>query len=211
MKQHLTLPQLPKQDQSGNINQQELIHFLSAIQRILSDKQREDYEAYSSISSISMEQIEQHIIEKLYPIGERYIQLPEPDGTFSSAKSPEVKFGGEWVCIFDDEGVFFKTEGYEPANFYKNNVLTSYRTNGLSEDKMQRLYGRISFKAQPQWGREGVFASSYTYAERHESGKSGGQMLIFNSTESQYARTTTDTAGRTEPTNRLMRIWERVA
>jgi hypothetical protein len=45
MKRDLTLPQLPKTDSSGNINQQELVQFLSAIQRILDEKQREDYQA----------------------------------------------------------------------------------------------------------------------------------------------------------------------
>jgi len=45
MKRDLTLPQLPKTDSSGNINQQELVQFLSAIQRILDEKQREDYGA----------------------------------------------------------------------------------------------------------------------------------------------------------------------
>jgi hypothetical protein len=45
MKRDLTLPQLPKTDSSGNINQLELVQFLSAIQRILDEKQREDYGA----------------------------------------------------------------------------------------------------------------------------------------------------------------------
>lgn len=45
MKRQIVLPQLPRLDSSGNINQQELTQFLSAIQRILDEKQREDYQA----------------------------------------------------------------------------------------------------------------------------------------------------------------------
>lgn len=107
MKQHLSLPQLPKQDQSGNINQQELIHFLSAIQRILSDKQREDFGEF--------EKIEKRVIDLLYPVGSRYIQFPEPDGTWNSAEAPGNKFGGLWVLKFATEGVFFRTEGGRSA------------------------------------------------------------------------------------------------
>jgi len=146
-----------------------------------------------------------------YPVGERYIQYPEPDGTFDSNKSPETKFGGEWVCIFADEGTFFKTEGHEPAQIYDNNVLVSYRVNGLSKDKSQRLYGHVSGNCNvwnPPHG--GVHLHSGSNGISGGSGGSPAATIHFMSERSPSARTTTDTAGRTEPQNRLMKIWERI-
>ena len=169
------------------------------------------------------ERLENYPLENLYPIGERYIQLPEPDGSFPAAKSPENKFGGEWVCIFDDEGVFFRTEWTdEPEEYYNSGSLVPYRVDGLSEDKMQRLYGNILNHGPGGFNRN--FNSSnitqsgaiymHTFSgDRYSSGSgdSVARGLRFESSLSPYSKTTADTDGRTEPKNRLMRIWERIA
>ena len=168
------------------------------------------------------ERLENYPLENLYTIGERYIQLPEPDGTFSSAKSPEFKFGGEWACIFDEEGVFFKTEGHEPTQYYKADsagtpTLTPYRNaNGLAEDKIQYITGDLRI-----WGAAAGPSSSYGTGQvrfiqntgnRYSSGVGGNAPLFtISPIYSPYNKSTSNLDGRTEPTNRLMRIWERVA
>jgi len=168
------------------------------------------------------ERLENYPLENLYTIGERYIQLPEPDGTFSSAKSPEFKFGGEWACIFDEEGVFFKTEGHEPTQYYKADsagtpTLTPYRNaNGLAEDKIQYITGDLRI-----WGAAAGPSSSYGTGQvrfiqntgnRYRSGVGGNAPLFtISPIYSPYNKSTSNLDGRTEPTNRLMRIWERVA
>lgn len=204
----IKLPQVP-----NNLDP-ELRDYLLNINKILIKKQNEEFGGFKK-----------QVVDLLYPIGERYIQLPEPNGTFSDAKSPEVKFGGEWACIFDTEGAFFKTEGHEPTQYYKNNVLTPYRdANGLAEDKVQIMSGTLGRSSLNNcgWSRNtdykgtGVFATpSGTDGTSSVHGLSSGNYLrvhpTFNSRLSPNAKTTLNTNGRTEPVNRLMRIWERFA
>ena len=201
----IKLPQVP-----NNLDP-ELRDYLLNINKILIKKQNEEFGGFK-----------EQVVDLLYPVGERYIQLPEPDGTFSSAKSPEVKFGGEWACIFDEEGVFFKTEGHEPTQYYKADsdgtpTLTPYRNdNGLAEDKIQYITGDLRI-----WGAAAGPSSSYGTGQvkfiqntgnRYSSGVGGNAPLFtISPIYSPYNKSTSNLDGRTEPTNRLMRIWERVA
>lgn len=142
-----------------------------------------------------------------YPIGERYIQLPEPDGTFSSAKSPEVKFGGEWVCVFDSEGVFFRTEGAEGQT----------RVDGLSESQIQDHKHWAAKVASVEdlldtVGQKHAVATYSYYGNDNEyrlgriSGNANvGLVGYIEGTGSA------NSGDFTEPRNRLLKIWERIA
>lgn len=118
-------------------------------------------------------------IDLYYPVGERYVQLPEADGTFSSVKSPDVKFGGAWNCIFDNEGVFFRTEGGN-AN--------EARSNGLQADQIKSH-------------RHGIGGAT----DSGSNGSTGAQLTRKLST----IYTNYDGGTETRPINRLMKIWER--
>jgi hypothetical protein len=104
MKRDLTLPQLPKTDSSGNINQQELVQFLSAIQRILDEKQREDYGANEGTGKTITElKSDVDVInEYLYRPGSIIEQISSPcDGSIVKGLSGEYTFpnvtGGQGV------------------------------------------------------------------------------------------------------------------
>jgi len=146
-----------------------------------------------------------------HKIGEKYIQLSNPDGTWNSDEAPENKFGGLWSLILANEGTFFKTEGHEPAQIYDNNVLEAYRINGLSKAINQRITGSVTNNIH--MGAVGAGALNqnhyHTAGDNRTSGFRWGTITFDNAT-SPSARTTTDTAGRTEPQNRLMRIWQKM-
>jgi len=207
MKRDLTLPQLPKTDSSGNINQQELVQFLSAIQRILDEKQREDYNE-------SMNKM---------PVNSTYIQFPHmEDGVYEGFREedePAELFGGVWFQMFEEEGSFFKTEGHEPAQIYDNNELKDYRIDGLSKSVNQRMTGAYDSGNGNSGARAVGGSSSGAITIKRVAGTLlynsvswSAQYIIgfdLDSKDSPSARTTTDTAGRTEPQNRLIRIWKR--
>ena len=157
------------------------------------------------------------ITDMFYPAGKgKYIQLSEPDGTFDEDEEPEVKFGGTWVLIFDDEGTFFKTEGHEPAQIYDSGELEDYRINGLRKDKSQLIYGSAmsrSIRGDVASLADGVFYWTVETGTSSVGTSTSGTALRFHflSRLSPNARTTVDYEGRTEPQNRLMRIWKRVA
>ena len=169
----LTLPQIPK-----NLDP-EMRDYLTNLTKILVKKQNEEYGT-----------LEKRIIDRLYPIGERYVQFPEPDGTFDSNKSPEVKFGGEWVCIFNDEGVFFRTEG--------GNASESRGGTGIQGDV---------FKSH---NHTGALPSGPIWFKRYNYGGGWPSELTPGDFNSRYTGSTGN-ANETRPKNRLMRIWERIA
>lgn len=116
---------------------------------------KEQVSSASKLEDLTLDEVKQYVIDSLYPPGTgTYIQLSEPDGTWNEAEDPEVKFPGtDWVQIFDSEGIFFRTEwAEEPTQYYKNNVLTPYRTNGLAEDKVQRMTGEFPANILTRWG-----------------------------------------------------------
>jgi len=202
MKRDLTLPQLPKTDSSGNINQQELVQFLSAIQRILDEKQREDYNE-------SMNKM---------PVNSTYIQFPHmEDGVYEGFREedePAELFGGVWFQMFEEEGSFFKTEGYEPEEIYENKSLISSRDplTEISKDRTQLTLGMARFSHTGLNSSNGAMdheQSITTSLAAVGSAVTVLRHLYFNSSWSNNSRTTTNTAGRTEPQNRLIRIWKR--
>jgi hypothetical protein len=157
------------------------------------------------------------IINTIYPVGITIHQYPNNNGTWNSDEEPDVLFPGTtWEKQFNDEGIFFKTEGYEPTNIYDNGSLVSYRIDGLSKDKVQRMTGYVRFNAP---GRDqgtsanGVFSRDALgrKTSTSSSGNRGIDDLYFNTASSPSARTTENTDERSEPQNRLFRIWKRTA
>lgn len=183
----LTLPQIPQSLEP------ELRDYLSNMAKILINKQKEEYGT-----------IEKRIIDRLYPVGERYVQFPEPDGSWSEAKSPEVKFGGEWVCIFANEGVFFRTEG-DPYGEGQEHQ----RTNGKQADQFQNH--RVAWI---NYGYSGS-ASQYGHTKTDLSCAGGVQTNISAWVFANIAELSPNgvprTGKETRPINRLMKIWERIA
>jgi len=158
------------------------------------------------------------VCDLLYPVNKgRYIQFPNDDGSWDVEEDPNIKFPDTlWETVFDEtgEGTFFKTEGHEPTQMYDSGNLVPYRVNGLSKDKSQRMFGRLQahYLVFDDWHiRDGVFSAPWdsSLSQANSGGNSARRGIIFDSMYSSSARTTTDTAGRTEPQNRLMRIWLR--
>jgi len=137
-----------------------------------------------------------------HKIGEKYIQLSNPDGTWNSDEAPENKFGGLWSIAFPNEGIVFQTEGYDGEG----------RTNGLMENQLQgfRLnipiggydtsggqYGS-NISGNPVWyAYDAVQPISATPLSGHQYITDGLHGVIKVGTRVAHE-------------NRLMRIWKKV-
>jgi len=156
-----------------------------------------------------------------YPVGSLYTQYAvaadnDLDVAMPVAGRPATLFGGTWEKLYDDEGTFFCTEGYD----YDDASSANKRASGLMPDQGQKLTGRFSTrKAHTDQslatGSGGVFSlvnrgSSSATIERGGS-QSPRDKIFFDSSGSPNARTSHTTAGRTVPRNRLMRVWRRTA
>jgi hypothetical protein len=157
-----------------------------------------------------------------YPIGSTYEQLPDDSGTFDADEEPGALFGGTWAKQWDDEGVFFRTEGYT----YSESDETGGRSSGVQRSQMQLLQGKADSYREYTDGynmlqnASGVFSSNNagsanTTTIRWTRTTTGTSLnrgeFIFSSAGSANARTSATTSGETRPTNRLIRKWKRMA
>lgn len=144
------------------------------------------------------------LIDAVYPVGCFYVQYPDAASNtdaiaFPTAYRPETLFGGTWVEQFNTEATFFRTGGTDGQT----------RTNGLSADQ---------FQGHRQ------DASSVAGFSNFASGASGGSMAIstpggvYQIWSSQTGSPVSDgtngtprTGTKTEPINRLMKVWKRTA
>lgn len=152
-----------------------------------------------------------------YPIGRTYEQLPDDSGTFDADEEPCALFGGTWKKQWDDEGVFFRTEGHT----YSESDETGGRSSGVQRSQMQKITGR--FDVRPRDGgaadgityAEGVFTkstgSTSTYNMAGSATQTNQTKCDFDSSDSPNARASSTTSGETRPTNRLIRKWKRTA
>jgi len=160
------------------------------------------------------EKIDNIALEKFYPVGSRYIQFPQTDGSWNTAEEPETKFGGTWEIIFKEEGVFFRTEGgtadEEIRNAGTSDVYTP-RTNGIQGDAVRNVSGYLGWLAEGR-GYNGTSVSGAFYRTSAGAGggmdSSGWYWNLYN----QYfsASRVVPTASENIVKNRLIRIWERI-
>jgi len=137
MKRDLTLPQLPKTDSSGNINQQELVQFLSAIQRILDEKQREDYNE-NNLKATEITDINSEITDIKKAIS--WFSFLGSDTTTGSTgvnipiSSSTVNRGG-FTRNTDNTRLFVPKDGYY---FIEAQQLLALTANGTAYYNLQR-------------------------------------------------------------------------
>lgn len=110
----IQIPQLP-----DSLDPQ-LRDFLNAIQKILSQKQTDDYSA------------NQELLDSRFPVGTYYAQFPAAASNtdsvaFPTEESPAALYGGTWEEQWTGEGIVFQTA--ETTDHYT-------RTNGLMEDHL---------------------------------------------------------------------------
>jgi len=140
--------------------------------------------------------------KSLYPVGERFIQYPEDDGTFDVQFSPESKFGGSWVLIFANEGIIFQTEGYDGEG----------RINGLMESQIQGFRLNIPVAGYDRGGA----SSGYHIASQGAWFGYDAYQPISATPVSGHQYITTGAHGaikvgtRSCHRNRTFRIWERI-
>lgn len=132
------------------------------------------------------------MVARLKTIGETYVQYP-------NEKSPEELFGGQWVKLFDNEAVFFRTEGVNAKSFNGGvqtdairNIKGSFGAEGLSRDT-----GRTS-------------SSGALYHERRTHGAYGGTGYWGSAQIGFDASRTVPTANENRPKNMTYRIWKMV-
>lgn len=151
-----------------------------------------------------------------YPVGSYYIQFPDANSNdsevaFPTSQSPANLFGGTWTRVWDNEGVFFRTEG-DPYGEGQNHM----RTNGKQLDTTQShrhvsgtmriwdaitgLYGDIP---------NAVVNIRYPVARYTDSLTSAD--LDYTSGLVQETGGSPRTGYETRPLNRIIRVWKRTA
>ena len=148
------------------------------------------------------------MVNTLHPVGSQYHMVAtvadnDPDVAFPASKRPEALWPGTtWALLWDDAGVFFRTEG---------GSHTAGRTDGLQEDQMQgHWHTNTNSEATPK------FASPIGVANGGVDGwgrstSDGTDRLQARAPVSDGTNGTPRTGAETRPVNRLIRIYERTA
>lgn len=139
------------------------------------------------------------ILDYLFPIGDIYVQYPVAESNveataFPTTYRPATKFGGTWSELYDDEDVFFRTKGTDGQA----------RSNGLSLDQMQ---GHIHLATVNPGGTPG--AGSYIQKTTVAGSNTNGVTIGNPSDDGTNGPPRTGT--KTEPKNRLFKVWIRTA
>lgn len=148
------------------------------------------------------ERIENYPLEVLYPVGARYIQFPEPDGSWNPAEAPGNKFGGIWVLRFATEGTFFRTEG-DPVGEGQNQK----RTNGLQNFQLQGFTVTIQTS---RYDTAGGQTGSRLAGNNQSNPWPSEADITYQQIITNPAYGTLSIGKETRPINRLMRIYERI-
>ncbi|WP_295160386.1 phage tail protein [uncultured Brachyspira sp.] len=151
--------------------------------------------------------IDSIILNKIMPIGSQYIQFAEDDGSFENSKSPENLYGGTWKLKYNNESVYFRTEG---------SLSEEERENGIQDYAMKRVQGNV-------WGlagqgndsfipTDGVFA--YPYKDVNDIFAAPSSTIRMSDRDgfnfdNKRSGKTSDKETRVK--NRLIRVWERIA
>lgn len=155
---------------------------------------------------------------EIFPIGAFFVQYPDAASdtdsiAFPVDKRPASLYGGTWSEVFNTEGVFFRTGGDGGRV-----DITGGRSNGLQLDQMQRITGYYAADRFLRRGleneiKEGALSGEENVTGEHPRAATGNQSgaLIFNSADSPDARASANTAGENRPTNRLIKVWKRIA
>lgn len=150
------------------------------------------------------------MLDYLFPVGTVVPQFPAvasntESEAFPVADRPATKYGGTWSEIFVGIDAFFKvgTTDHQP------------RTNGLSQDQMQRITG--TFGRSPATGIpltssdvSGVFPLGTTVTQILSTASGTSYYVDFDSANST-SPTTASTGSVTEPRNYRMKIWKRTS
>jgi hypothetical protein len=147
------------------------------------------------------------------PVGSFYWQPPSAETNtkvtaFPTAEEPGELYGGTWEQRYNDEGLFFKTEGDVLS---QTDGEDNVRTTGLQTDAGQGHY-HASYYLNATCGgggaADGMFVRNATAeGTQHTTASSNyARQPIANATDGT-PRTGKETRGR----NRLMKLWYRTA
>lgn len=143
------------------------------------------------------------------PVGAWYTQYPSEESNtkttaFPTADEPAELFGGTWVQYYEDEGLFFKTEG-DPLS--QTDGENNARTDGVQTDAFQGHYHNSAYYYNIGGG-----------ATAHVLAATTAALLIEPPNFISVTGVTTDAtygtkriSKETRPRNRLVKIWRRTA
>lgn len=165
----------------------------------------------SNKAKINDKLINKYIYDVIYPKGTFYVQYKGTGVTFfdqfSDENSPNKIFPGtKWEKQWNDEGIFFRTEG-QLSDVARN-------ANGIQDWAIKRLTGKMSPVERDRYyggphGESGVFSAVTTdheiAADDHD-GTESGRRFIFDST--RQIKLTSDNEVRVK--NQYMIIWKRI-
>src|SRR5690625_1482405 len=136
------------------------------------------------------------------PIGFCYTQYPGTD-------TPSTLFGGTWTLMFNDEGVFFRTEGQGASSF----------GGGVQGDAIRNIQGDFHVRSIRNMADDGFvtlpIASAGVFSLNKGSGTLNTTWANKSSTKSDRisfnASNVVPTASENRPRNLTIRVWRKTA
>lgn len=175
-------------------------------------------------------EIEKGVAGYTPPLGYFYVQFPESNGAYSSAKEPQALYPNTtWELRFNSEGVFFRTEGGNAANGRAANGIQADAFGTHSHDSTAHTHTQSAHthtftgkeKALPISGRGAVTPYDSSYAGSSTAVGTGGYTPKYKpegtipkgggGDKTAGETVTISSAGgvETRPKNRTFKIWER--
>lgn len=164
----------------------------------------EEGTSHAYVNKVSIETIIKNIA---YPIHSFYTQYTDHTGNFVVEEEPSQLFGGVWEIQFNENAVFFRTEG---------NNANEHRTNGVQYDAIRNITGKV--------GATDANTGPVNYIDGYNGCFNTSDKTNFRRSTNYYdtltnrakyitfdASSVVPTGSENRPINMLIRIWKRVA
>jgi hypothetical protein len=158
--------------------------------------------------TINGKKINDYLLDIAFPIGCFYIQYPDVSNNFFSKafpleQQPENLFGGKWELQWENDAIFFRTEGYLQNE--------SRNTTGIQFDAMRRLTGITSWTQTNYNNRGGGSSGVFKLNDLKKIGTdqgTGNDNGLRNYFDLSHVAPISKQEIRVK--NRIFRIWKRI-
>jgi hypothetical protein len=155
--------------------------------------------------------IDDYLKDTIYPIGSYYTQYPSTDSNdsiiiFPKNETPEELFGGSWLEVFNNESMYFRTEGELSNETRDIDGIQDYAMIHMRDflPDMQVDYGSINTIFPT-----GVFTEYKKLDKIGTDGGSGSDKGVRFNFDSSKVSKSSENESRVR--NRLFKIWKKIS
>jgi hypothetical protein len=171
----------------------------------------QDYMSIDGNFTLYNKKIDDYLTDTIYPIGSFYTQYPSANSndriiTFPENETPEKLFGGSWLELFNDDSIYFRTEG-------ELNKTEPRDTNGIQDYAMKHITDllpnmQVDYDSIDTILPTGVFSIHSKPKIGTENGRGNDIGVKFHFDSSKASKSSENEC---RVRNRLFKIWKKIS